>query len=299
MIQLLHQPWQHYALMDSGDGEKLERFGSHILIRPEPQAIWSRSLSEKEWTQQAHALFRRSGKDQERGDWQIKPGAAEQWKVSYEGKGFRLQFRLGMTAFKHVGLFPEQAAHWEYIYHHLSQNLSPGAKVLNLFAYTGGSSMAARAAGAEVTHLDSVKQVISWARENMELSNLNNIRWLVEDAMKFVQREQRRGNTYQAILLDPPAYGRGPDGEKWHLEDQINEMLRCCAGLLRGEKVLLLINLYSLGFSALVLENLLKEHFGTAIQPELGELYIQDEFGKKLPLGTFGRFVSSGNLTVM
>jgi 23S rRNA (cytosine1962-C5)-methyltransferase len=293
MIQLLHQHWNEYALLDSGNGEKLERFGTHVLIRPEPQAVWSPTLSAHEWEHQAHAIFRRSGKDQqqERGVWQIKPKVAEQWKVSYQGQGFNLTFRLGMTAFKHVGLFPEQAAHWEYLYRQLSEKLPTGAKVLNLFAYTGGSSLAARAAGAEVTHLDSVKQVISWARENMELSRLDHIKWLVEDAMKFVQREERRGNSYQAILLDPPAYGRGPDGEKWQLEDQINEMLRCCATLLKGEQVLLLINLYSLGFSALVLDNLLKEHFGKVLQPELGELYLQDQFGKKLPLGTYGRFV--------
>jgi 23S rRNA (cytosine1962-C5)-methyltransferase len=162
--------------------------------------------------------------------------------------------------------------------------------VLNLFAYTGIASLAAKTAGADVTHVDSVKQVINWSRENMELSGLNNIRWVVEDALKFVQREVRRGNKYNGLILDPPAYGRGPEGEKWLLEENLNDLLRLCAQLLKEKNFFFIINLYSLGFSALIVENLIKAHFGTQINHEFGELYISDSFDKKLPLGVFSRF---------
>lgn len=294
MIQTLQGGWNGYELIDCGGGEKLERFGSHILVRPEPQALWSKSLEEAEWERLAHAIFRKStsaDKQAERGTWEIKKGVAEQWQVPYDQGTLKLTFRLGLTAFKHVGLFPEQALHWEYIYHKLRSDFSPKAKVLNLFAYTGAASLAANAAGAEVTHLDSVKQVISWSRENMELSGQDHIRWVVEDALKFVQREVRRGNTYQGIILDPPAYGRGPDGEKWVLEEHLMSLLESCSKLLIGSPSLLIMNLYSLGFSALILENLLKEFFPSVTTPEIGELYLQDRGGRKLPLGTYGRFV--------
>jgi 23S rRNA (cytosine1962-C5)-methyltransferase len=164
--------------------------------------------------------------------------------------------------------------------------------VLNLFAYTGAASLAARQAGADVTHVDAVRQVISWSRENMEASGLDNIRWVVEDAMKFVRREARRGNTYHGIILDPPAYGRGPDGEKWLLEEHLNELLKLCAELLEKEHYFLIINLYSLGFSALIVENLMLSHFGKRPNTEYGELYLPDSFGKRLPLGVFYRFSS-------
>lgn len=293
MIATLQKRWDGYTLLDSGEGEKLERFGNIVVARPEPQAIWSKALSEAEWETQAHATFRRADLDQpqgERGTWQLKKGCPEQWQVTYKEDGLQLVFRLGLTSFKHVGLFPEQAAHWQYVYEHGQKSLRKGARMLNLFAYTGAASLAARATGMEVTHLDSVRQVISWSRGNMELSNLQDIRWVVEDALTFVQREVRRGNTYEAIVLDPPAYGRGPDGEKWILEDHLPEMMRLCGQLLRGERTLLIMNLYSLGLSGLVIENLLKEHF-EGVTPEIGELYVEDAAGRKLPLGTFGRFV--------
>ena len=179
-----------YELIDSGEFEKLERFGDVVTRRPEPQAIWRKSLSLGEWERLANASFMRSDKSEERGDWRLKPSTPSRWTVSYNYKDMHLKMRLGLTSFKHVGLFPEQAANWEFIYDNCQQIAQKGRKpkVLNLFAYTGGASLAAAAAGADTTHVDSVKQVVTWAKENMEQSGLDGIRWIVEDAMKFVQR---------------------------------------------------------------------------------------------------------------
>jgi len=198
--------------------------------------------------------------------------------------------RLGLTSFRHIGVFPEQAPNWDFIYDNVISSKSPNPKVLNLFAYTGAASLAACAAGAEVVHVDSVKPVITWARENMENSGLTDIRWVVEDALKFVQREVRRGNSYSGIILDPPAYGRGADGEKWILDDNLNEMIQLCSKLLLPEKSFLILNMYSIGFSALVANNLINSYFNRGDNNEAGELYLPDRFGKKLPLGTFLRF---------
>jgi 23S rRNA (cytosine1962-C5)-methyltransferase len=164
-------------------------------------------------------------------------------------------------------------------------------RVLNLFAYTGGASLAAKAAGADVVHVDSVRQVINWSAENQEASQLNGIRWVVEDAMKYIHREVKRGKTYHGIILDPPAYGRGPDGEKWVLEDGINELVKICSQLLEKESSFMVLNLYSMGFSALIAEGLIKTHFSDILNPEFGELYLPDRSGKKLPLGVFLRFL--------
>lgn len=294
---ILLTPKQHidYQLLDSGGFEKLERFGPYILSRPEPQAIWDKSLSEEVWENNAHAVFRRDKNSQEKGQWIQKPGMSDRWVFQYRTKKLYLRSRLALSSFKHVGVFPEQATNWDYIADKLQDIPDPQPSVLNLFAYTGIASMAAKAAGADVTHVDSVKQVISWSRENMQLSGLDNIRWVVEDALKFVQREVRRGNQYNGIVLDPPAYGRGPDGEKWLLEESLNEILRLCALLLKKENFFFIINLYSLGFSALIVENLIKAHFGTEISHEFGELYVEDPFGKKLPLGVFSRFSDRKN----
>lgn len=214
----------------------------------------------------------------------------DKWVFQYRTKELHLRTKLALSSFKHVGVFPEQATNWDFIARTLKQIPEEKPLVLNLFAYTGIASLAAKAAGADVTHVDSVKQVISWSRENMDLSGLSNIRWVVEDALKFVQREVRRGNKYNGLILDPPAYGRGPDGEKWLLEESLNELLRLCALLLKEKNFFFIINLYSLGFSALIVENLIKAHFGTEIKHEFGELFIPDSFGKKLPLGVFSRF---------
>ncbi|MCY7349725.1 MAG: class I SAM-dependent methyltransferase [Cytophagaceae bacterium] len=281
--------WTTYQLIDSGNFEKLERFGAYILARPEPQALWDKSLTDSAWEQQAHAVFRKEKGSSERGEWLRKPGMPERWTSEYQHGVLNLSYKLALSSFKHVGLFPEQAANWDYLAQHLP-SFPDRPKVLNLFAYTGVASLAARACGADVTHVDAVKQVISWSRENMELSGLDNIRWVVDDALKFVKREVRRGNQYQCLILDPPAYGRGPDGEKWVLEEHLNELLKACRELLDPDRHVFILNLYSLGFSALIVENLIKGIFGAIANPEFGELYLADGFGKKLPLGVFYRF---------
>ena len=287
--------WADYELIDSGNFEKLERFGAYILARPEPQAIWDKHLPESEWQRQAQAVFKKEKGSSEKGQWQLKKGMPEQWFVDYQYQGMQLRFRLGLSSFKHVGLFPEQEPNWKFIYEQARQLRSPQPRILNMFAYTGAASLAAKAAGAEVTHLDSVKVVNYWARENMEASNLDQIRWIVEDAMKFARREVKRGNTYQGLILDPPAYGRGPNGEKWQLEDELNELTKLCGQLLDPTDHLFLINLYSLGFSALILDNLIQENLSPAPGGlrELGELYLLDQGKRKLPLGTFYRFSSA------
>ncbi|WP_405520459.1 class I SAM-dependent methyltransferase [Spirosoma sp. KNUC1025] len=284
--------WSAYELIDSGGFQKLERFGDFILSRPEPQAIWDKSLSDDEWERRAHATFRRDRQSPERGDWQTTPDMRDPWYVRFDQGGLNLKFKLALTTFKHVGLFPEQADNWVYIQDKIraiSANVSR-PKVLNLFAYTGGASLAARQAGADVTHVDAVKPVISWARENMDHSELDNIRWVVEDAVKFVRREVRRGNQYNGIILDPPAYGRGPEGEKWVLEEHLNGLLKSCADLLDRTDFFFIINLYSLGFSSLILDNLMGQLFGDVPNPEWGELAVTDLAGKQLPLGCFTDF---------
>lgn len=297
MLLLTPTHWTTYELLDSGGFEKLERFGEYVLARPEPQALWAKSLPESEWGKQANAVFKKEKGNRatdraERGEWIRKPGMPERWNSTYRHGRLDLTFKLALSSFKHVGLFPEQAANWDYLAEHLPT--FPGTpKVLNLFAYTGVASLAARACGAEVTHVDAVKPVITWSRENMELSGLDNIRWVVEDALKFVKREARRGNRYQGLILDPPAYGRGPDGEKWVLEEHLADLLATCRELLDPERHVFILNLYSLGFSALIAENLIRGVFGAVSNPEFGELYLPDAFGKKLPLGVFFRFAKS------
>ena len=292
--------WNDYELIDCGNFEKLERFGPYIIARPEPQAMWSCSLTPEEWTARAHARFVRDRRSDERGEWVLRSGMPEQWMVGYEGEGWALKMRLGLTAFKHVGLFPEQAENWEFIVretHRLAAQRSPRdgepatrPAVLNLFAYTGGASLAACAAGADVTHVDSVKPVVSWARENMEASGLQGIRWIVDDALKFTRRECKRGRRYDGIILDPPAYGRGAAGEKWVLEEQIGEMLSLCGELL-CEEGFLVLNLYSMGLSALLARSAVRQMMGVPTRESFGELYFDDSFGKSLPLGVYYRAV--------
>lgn len=277
-----------YELIDSGDFEKLERFGAYVLRRPEPQAIWHKSLAESEWRRIADASFLRDERNDERGEWRLSPKMPSRWSIRYDYRDMHLSMRLGLTSFKHVGIFPEQAANWNFIYDRCIAKR--GAKVLNLFAYTGGASLAARAAGAEVTHVDSVKQVVTWSRENMEASGMDGIRWIVEDAMKFVQREVRRGNRYDGIILDPPAYGRGANGEKWVLEENIAQMLECCAELLAPKDSFLVFNLYSMGLSSTLARTIVHQMFGVPSHEEYGELYFADRASKELPLGTYYRF---------
>jgi 23S rRNA (cytosine1962-C5)-methyltransferase len=292
IFQLQPTTWQEYQLLDSGGFEKLEKFGEFILRRPEPQAIWDKSLSELEWQNSANASFLKDKNSQEKGEWILKKGMQERWFLPYKSSQLNLTFKLALSSFKHVGLFPEQATNWEYIALKIKQLPVKSPKILNLFAYTGGASIAAKQAGADVTHVDSVKQVISWSRENMEASSLDNIRWVVEDALKFVKREARRGNLYQGIILDPPAYGRGADGEKWVLEEQLNEMLKEVNKILDKENYFLIMNLYSLGLSSLIVQNLVKSSFPETLNQEFGELFVPDKFGKKLPLGVYCRLAS-------
>ncbi len=238
MIQLLTPAnWKNYQLIDSGGFEKLEKFGEFILSRPEPQAAWDKSLAEEEWQRRASAIFRKEKNNPEKGQWELGRGMKDRWMLDYHNGDLKLTLKLALSAFKHVGVFPEQAANWDYIFEKSRKLHQP--KVLNLFAYTGAASLAAKAAGADVVHVDSVKQVVSWARENMEASRLDNIRWMVDDAMKFVKREVRRGNIYQAMILDPPAYGRGPEGEKWVLDEHINELLKLSNQLLDPKRAFL------------------------------------------------------------
>lgn len=290
MQLLTSSHFKDYELIDSGNFEKLERFGLYTLIRPEPQAIWNPTLSAAEWDKMSQAAFKLEKNDSEKGRWILKKGMPDQWRINYSYRQMGFSMRLGLTSFRHIGVFPEQAPNWDFIYDSVISAGGSLPKVLNLFAYTGAASLAARAAGAEVVHVDSVKPVISWARENMEQSGLTDIRWVVEDALKFVQREVRRGNKYSGIILDPPAYGRGADGEKWILDDNLNEMIQHCSNLLLAEKSFLILNMYSIGFSALVGNNLVNSYFNRGDNNEFGELYLSDKFGKKLPLGTFLRF---------
>ena len=299
--------WKDYELIDSGNCEKLERFGEYCLVRPEPKALWDKSMPEADWARAAHIRFRpgagfgKAGKE-DSGTWEKCRKADDQWVIRYGGgqEGLDFSLRLGLTAFKHVGVFPEQASNWEYIYRNTRElvaeaerNGRPRPKVLNLFAYTGAASLAAKKAGADVTHLDSVRQVVTWARTNMELSRLDNIRWVVEDAMKFVRREARRGNVYQGIILDPPAYGHGPDGEKWKLDECLYEMLCNVASILAPADSFMVLNLYSNGFSAVLGETVLRQAFALGSDSktgiESGELVLNDSFGKRLPLSIFVR----------
>jgi 23S rRNA (cytosine1962-C5)-methyltransferase len=285
LITPLH--WKNYELLDCGDFEKLERFGEYVTIRPEPQAVWPKVWSDAEWKKLAHIKFIPKGSNS--GEWQKMKKMPDQWVIPYKLPNEKeISFRLGLTSFKHVGIFPEQAANWDFIVKSIESMSVPKPKVLNLFAYTGGASLAASAAGAEVTHVDSIKQVVSWANENMQISSLTDIRWMVEDALKFGEREVRRGNKYNGIILDPPAFGHGPKGEKWKLEDNLAEMMKNVLQILDPKEHFLILNAYSLGLSALVIENLLKEFAGKDLN--IGELYLQAKSGVKLPLGVFGRY---------
>jgi 23S rRNA (cytosine1962-C5)-methyltransferase len=283
--------WTDYQLIDSGDYEKLERFGQYRLRRPEPQAVWRKALPEEDWETQTDAWFRKekekSGSEgNEKGEWILSTLMPQQWFVTYSYRTMKLRFRLGLTAFKHVGIFPEQAENWNYIFDTVKQFSVPPA-VLHLFAYTGGASLAAKAAGADVIHVDSVRQVLHWSRENMEASKLDNIRWVCEDALKFVKREVKRGKRYQGIVLDPPAYGRGPDGEKWILEDHIAALMDACSKIVDETNFFCVLNLYSMGFSSLVAENLMTDYFPNVKEISSGELFLQDQAGRKLPLSVF------------
>ena len=271
-------PWNDYELIDAGGGKKLERWGKIITIRPEVQAYFKSEKTFKEWEQMAHWEF--VSKGGQSGVWKaLKKDVPRQWSISFE----KLHFHLELTKFKHLGLFPEQRTNWDFIKKHIG----PDDKFLNLFAYTGAASCVARYTGAETYHVDSVKQLISWARQNMEESRLLNIKWVLEDALKFAVREQKRGNKYKGIIMDPPAWGLGAKGEKWKLEEKIDELLATAASLME-EDGFLIMNTYSPTLDNDMISSLAEMYF-EGRQIEVKELWMKTTTGKDLYFGNLLR----------
>lgn len=281
----LANKWKDYALLDAGDGEKLERWGDITLLRPDPQAVWPFRGAKR-----AHAEYIRS--ESGGGHWEYMTELPENWEVRYRD----LIFRVRPTGFKHTGLFPEQAVNWDWMRGLLEWR--PQANVLNLFAYTGGASCACAKAGAQVVHVDAAKSINAWAKENLALCGLSDapVRFLADDAMKFVLREQRRGKRYDAILMDPPSYGRGPGGEMWKIEKDIYPLVEACVQLLSEEPIFFMINSYTTGLAPSVLKNVLKEALhGRGAQITADEVGLPIERGGLvLPCGATGR-ASWGN----
>lgn len=287
--------WHDYELIDSGDFEKLERFGSYILARPEPQALWKKAMDEKEWKQLAHAKFVREQKDKFRfaddakGGWSKTRNMPDSWEVNYKYLDLNIRLRLALTSFGHVGIFPEQGANWNFIYDTIKSWSTPQPRVLNLFAYTGAASVVARAAGAQVIHCDASKPGLNWANQNMKLNNLSDIRWVYEDALKFVRREVKRGNRYNGIIMDPPPYGRGPEGEKWTLQEQLDPLVQLGARLLEEKNCFFVLSLYAAGLPAIVGYNVVKTYLNRG-GIECGELFLKSSKDTNLPMGTFLRY---------
>ena len=279
--------WSDYAVLDCGGGEKVEKWGPHILVRPDPQAIWPKIDSVSAW-KRANAIYHRSKSGG--GQWEIRKLPA-QWTISYK----ELTFNLKPMSFKHTGLFPEQAANWDFIMDKVRTAGRP-VNVLNLFAYTGGATLAAAAAGASVCHVDASKGMTQWARENAASSGLADrpIRWIVDDCKKFVQREIRRGRKYDAIIMDPPSYGRGPSGETWKIEEDVADFVKLTMELLSDHPLFVLISSYSTGLAPSVMAYLLGitarvQHDGYIEAQELG-LPVQST-GLVLPCGSSARFI--------
>lgn len=281
--------WEDYELIDCGNFEKLERFGEIIVIRSEPQANWPKSLPQVEWDKRSDLHFKSTTTT--RGNWTKKSNqAVDSWDIAYKNKDISIKLHLKLTAFKHVGVFPEQAVNWDYISSTIKSFKTKTPKVLNLFAYTGGASLVAKAAGADTTHVDSIKQVVTWANHNQELSGLKDIRWVVEDALKFVKREIKRGNRYNGIILDPPAYGHGPKGERWKLENHLREMIQDVVQLLDPVEHFLVLNTYSDGLMPDDLHRLITSSYPKVENLETGEIYLESLSHKKLMLGSVARF---------
>jgi len=278
--------WTDYEVLDTGDGEKLERWGDVILRRPDPQTIWPKA--EPALWNRADAVYHRS--ERGGGQWEFRRQLPDRWTVSHEG----LRFYVRPTGFKHTGLFPEQGANWIWMRERIRRAGRRDLRVLNLFGYTGGATLACAEAGAHVTHVDAAKGMVSWAKENRELSRLpeTSFRWIVEDAIRFVQREIRRGNRYDGILMDPPSYGRGPSGEVWKLENELFNLVDTSSRALSEEPVFFLINSYTTGFQASVLSNMLDKcvrgRFGGTTDSE--ELCLPVTSGGVLPCGASGRW---------
>ncbi len=284
--------WKDYEVIDTSGGEKLERWGDYILVRPDPQVIWDTPRTDRRWKQK-NGHYHRSSKGG--GEWEFFQ-LPEEWCIRYR----ELTFRLKPFSFKHTGLFPEQAANWDWFSSIIKERKKAGqpVKVLNLFAYTGGATLAAAKAGAAVTHVDASKGMVSWAKENAAASGLSDapIRWLVDDCVKFVEREIRRGNTYDAIIMDPPSYGRGPKGEIWKIEESIFPFLRLTAQILSKDACFFLINSYTTGLQPAVLSYMLQ----TVITPQFGGHVEAGEIGLPvssnsliLPCGASGRWTGS------
>ena len=278
--------WIDYECLDTGNGEKLERWGQITLRRPDPQVIWP-IKNEKLWNTADARYFRSSTGG---GQWETSRKLPDRWTIRYRD----LSFTVHPTNFKHTGLFPEQAVNWSWIMEKISEAGRP-IKVLNLFAYTGGATVAAASAGAEVCHVDAAKGMVQWAKENAELSGLKNkpIRYITDDVFKFVQREQRRGNKYDAIIMDPPSYGRGPNGEMWKLESSLYPFLESCMEIVSDTPLFFLINYYTTGLSSTVLANMLAmtmkpKHGGKIHAADVG-LPVTNT-GLVLPAGTSGRW---------
>lgn len=285
-LQLLAPPrWSDYDLLDSGNGAKLERFGSYTLVRPETQAIWRPHLPERDW-QQADATFDKSrGGDDGPGTWQLRRNLPDQWQLHHDN----LRFWVRLTPFRHTGVFPEHSAQWGWIARQIAARQSPS--VLVLFGYTGLSSLHAAAAGARVTHVDASRPAILWAQSNQQLSGLTErpIRWLIDDVGKFVAREIRRGSRYDLILMDPPVFGRGPRGEIWRLHEQLPALLNQCVTLLSDRPLGVLISAYATHMSSLTLKNLLDgELEGRDGETSAGELVLREQqSGRLLPTAIY------------
>ena len=282
---LLANEWDDYKILDAGNGEKLEQWGEVVLCRPDPQIIWKTDKKVKAWDQ-INGMYHRSEKGG--GEWEIRKPFPKKWTVKYKG----LTFNIKPTGFKHTGLFPEQAANWDFIISKI-KNANRPIKVLNLFAYTGGATCAASYGGAaEVVHVDASKGMVAWAKDNAESSGLshNKIRYIVDDVFKFVEREHRRGNQYDAIIMDPPSYGRGPKGEIWKLEDELQELLELTAKILKKDPLFLLVNAYTTGFSHISLNNMMIQVFGDGYKFTSGEIGIPIEKSEMvLPCGIYAR----------
>ncbi len=285
--------WKDYEILDTSDGEKLERWGKYILLRPDPQVIWKSDKKNKNW-KSLNGHYHRSSKGG--GEWEFFD-LPNEWQISYCNGA---KFNLKPFAFKHTGLFPEQAVNWDWfssiIKKEKEKNPDKPIKVLNLFAYTGGATIAASLAGAEVTHVDASKGMVQWAKENAEVSGLKDakIRWLVDDCVKFVEREIRRGNKYDAIIMDPPSYGRGPKGEIWKIEESIYPFVELCEQILSDDAVFFLINSYTTGLQPAVLSYMInmainKKHKGVVKADEIG--IPVTETGLVLPCGASGRWM--------
>lgn len=287
---LIENGWNDYALIDSGHGRKLERFGAITVSRPEPQALWQPLLPEHEWNK-ADASFTNASEreDDDRGSWNLHKKIPETWETGVEG----IKMNCQLMSYRHMGLFPEQRPHWQWIASQCKTSTKP-LKILNLFAYTGAASLICAAAGAQVTHVDASKKAIQWAKDNQQSSGLpgDSIRWICDDAADFVAREVRRGNSYDGILLDPPRYGRGPKGEVWKFENDTAPLLKNCAALLSPDARFMILTAYALRLSALSLTHMMTDALGDKGGTiDYGELLLMDQSGTRpLPTSMFCRW---------